>query len=100
MFQCLGVGTDNVNTSEQDCIDVTQSNRFAVVCVDSYEDDSLDLEMVKDPDASCMFSGPQGGQSVGLHDKLDKKSSDFVEISTVRKLECHSVNHTKHMAKN
>ena len=71
---------NNVNTSEQDCVDITHVNHFAVLCVDSSEDegDSLDLDTVNDPDASCTVRGFQGGESVGKHSKLGKKLSDFV----------------------
>ena len=46
----------NVNTSDQDCVDV---NRFAVLFVDSSEDegDSLDHDTVNNPDASYTARG-------------------------------------------
>ena len=68
MKQC----SNNVNTSKQDCIDITHTNRFAVLWVDSSQDecDSLDFNMVKYPDASCTMRGVQDGRNVGMHDKI------------------------------
>ena len=83
-------GSNNVNTSKQDCVDVTHANRFAVLCVDNSEDegDSLDLDTVNGPDVSCTVRGFQGGQSVGIHNKLGEKLSNFVKTSPVKVLEC------------
>ena len=68
----MELNNNNVNTSEQDCVDITHVYRFAVLCVDSSKDegDSLDFDMVNNPDASCTVRGFQGGESVGMHSKL------------------------------
>ena len=57
------------NSSEHDCVDITHVNHFAVLCVDSSEDegDSLDFEMVNGPDTSCTVRELQGGESVEMH---------------------------------
>ena len=51
------LNNSNVNTSEQGCVDITHVNRFAILCIDSSEDegDSLNFDTVNDPDASCTF---------------------------------------------
>ena len=52
-------GSNNVNTSKHECMDVTHTNLFALLCVDSFEDegDSLDFDTVKYPDVSCTVKG-------------------------------------------
>ena len=86
-------GSNNVNTSEHDCVDATHVNSFAVLCLDSYEDegDSLDFVRVNDPDVFCTVSGFQGGESVGMHNKFGKKLSNCVKKSPVKVSECQSV---------
>ena len=88
----MKLNNNNVNTSEEDCVDITHVNHFAVLCVDSSEDegDSLDFDTVTDPDASCTVRGFQGGESVGMHSKLGKKLSNFVKKSPVNVSECQS----------
>ena len=58
---------NNVNSTEQDCNDFVHDNRFAVLCVDSSEDegDSLEFDTVNNPDTFCTVKGCQGGESVG-----------------------------------
>ena len=58
-------GNNSVNTGKQDCIDFTHTS-IAVLCFDSSEDggDSLDLDTVKDSDASWQAREVQGDQSV------------------------------------
>ena len=68
-----------MNISDQDCNDFVHVNRFAVLCVDSSEDedDSLDFDTVNTPDAFCTVRGCQGGESVGIHSNLGKIPSSF-----------------------
>ena len=93
----MKLSNNNVNSSEQDCVDITHVNHSAVLvlCVDSSEDegDSLDFEMVSGPDASCTVREFQGGESVGMHSKSGKKFSDF-EKST-----CQCVGRKVHSTK-
>ena len=81
----MELNNNNINTSEQDCINLTHFNRYAVLCVDSSEDegDSLDFDTVNNPDASYSVRGFQGGESVGIHSKLGKKIASFVKNSEV-----------------
>ena len=98
----MELNNNNVNTSEQDCVDITHVNRLAVVCIDSSEDegDSLDFDTINNPDASCTVRGVQGGESVGMYSKLGKKFSSFVKNSPVNMLECQSVVQSSPMNKN
>ena len=68
-----------VNMEKQDCDIIVDTNRFAVLYVDSSEDegDSLDSLTVKDSDASFNGKKSQSGQSVVIHGKLGKTSSNF-----------------------
>ena len=52
-----------VNTNDQDCVNITDTNRFAVLYVDSSEDegDSLDSVTVKDSILSCNVKKFQSG---------------------------------------
>ena len=73
-----------INTSDQDCFNVTETNRFAVLYVDSSEDegDSLDSVTVKDSVLSCNDKEFQSGRTVGMHDEIGKKISDFCVKTT------------------
>ena len=68
-----------VNIRNQDCDIIVDTNRFAILYVDSSEDegDSLDSLTVKDSDASSNGKKSQSGQSVVIHGKLGKTSSNF-----------------------
>ena len=89
----MNVNNSNVDISDQDYVDITHVNRFAVLCVGSSEDegDSLDLDTVNNPNASCTVKGFQGCESVGCHSKLGKKYSDFSDKSLVHVSKCQSV---------
>ena len=89
----MKLDNNDVSTSEQDCTDFTHVNRFAVLCVDSSEDegDSLDFDTVNSSDASCTVRGCQGGESVGIHSNLGKKPSSSVKNSLLDVSECQSV---------
>ena len=90
---------NNNNTSEQDFVDIAHVNHFAVLCVED-EGDSLDFDTVNNPDASCTVRGFQGGESVRMHDKLGKKSSNFVQNSPVHVSECQLVVESSQTMKN
>ena len=74
---------NNVNITEQDCTDFVHANHFAVLCVDSSEDegDSREFDTVNNPDTFCTVKGCQGGESVGIHGNLGKILSSFAENS-------------------
>ena len=73
-----------INTSDHDCFNVIDTNRFAVLYVDSSEDegDSLDSVTVKDSVLSCNDKKFQSGRTVGMHDEIGKKISDICVKTT------------------
>ena len=84
---------NNVNITEQDCNDFVHDNRFAVLCVDSSEDegDSLEFDTVNNPDTFCTVKGCQGGESVGNDTYLGKIPSSFTGNSAPNVSECPNV---------
>ena len=84
---------NNVNITEQDCNDFVHDNRFAVLCVDSSEDegDSLEFDTVNNPDTFCTVRGCQGGESVGNDTYLGKIPFSFTGNSAPNVSDCPNV---------
>ena len=84
---------NNVNITKQDCNNFVYANRFAVLCVDSSEDegDSLEFDTVNNLDTFCTVKGCQGGESVRIHSNLGKIPSSFAPNSPPNVSECPSV---------
>ena len=79
-----------VNTNDQDCFNITDTNRFAVLYVDSSEDegDSLDSVTVKDSLPSRNVKEFQSGRTVETYAKIGKKTSDFCAKTSPKISEC------------
>ena len=91
-----------VNTNDQDCFNITNTNCFAVLYVDSSENegDSLDSVMVKDSVTSHDGKEVQSGQTVEIHEKIGKIFSDFGKKSLVKGSEHLSLNQNREKYQN
>ena len=82
-----------MNITKQDCNNFVHANRFAVLCVDSSEDEGgcLEFDTVNNPDTFCTVKGCQGGESVRIHTNLGKIPSSFAPNSPLNVSECPTV---------
>ena len=101
---CNSVNQSNkfVNINDQDCCNITNTNHFAVLYVDSSKDegDSLDSVTVKDSVTSCNGKEFQSGQTVEIHEKIGKTFSDFGKESLVEGSEHLPLNQNKEKGQN